>query len=81
MRRARKEDPAFKAAFESDQRLADNDWIDLPKPGRSTHIWSATLPATLKPGYHLLSVKTVDMHDRTYASRRILRVMRPADAK
>ena len=75
MRHVRSEDPAFQAAYKRDVQLKENQWIDLPKPGISTHIWGAPLPATLEPGFHLLCVKTVDMHGRTFASRRIIRVV------
>ena len=74
MQQMHKEDPKYRAAYESDQQLLDNQWIDLPAPGASTHMWGLTLPATIRPGIHLLCVKTVDMNGRAFTSRRVLRV-------
>ena len=75
MKHMRKEDPQYRAAYERDVKLADNEWMDLPKPGASTHIWGIVLPTGLKPGVHMLCVKTVDMSGREFTSRRVIRVL------
>jgi hypothetical protein len=46
----------------------------LAKPRNSHHLWKANLPADILPGAHLLQVKTVDMHERTYYAHRSFRV-------
>jgi hypothetical protein len=50
-------------------------WLDLTGPKPSAHLWSASLPAKVPAGTHLLQVRAVDRHGRQYQGRRILRVM------
>ena len=44
-----------------------------PKPKPSTHLWHGKLPL-LQPGTHAIEVRTTDMHGRTYAASRVVRV-------
>jgi hypothetical protein len=78
MKRAAVEDPAYRRAYEIDQKLKDNPWTDLPKPWRSTHIWSAPLPPTLGAGVHLIQVETTDMNGKTFTGSRVMRVVAAA---
>ncbi|MCC6127545.1 MAG: calcineurin-like phosphoesterase family protein [Pirellulales bacterium] len=75
MRRAAVEDPAYRRAYELDQQLKDNPWVDLPKPWRSTHIWSAPLPAALAEGIHLIEVETIDMNGKKFTGCRVFRIV------
>jgi len=40
----------------------------------STHIWTAPLPAVLKPGLHLIKVRATDMYGKTYTGHRTFRI-------
>jgi hypothetical protein len=75
MKRAAVEDPAYRKAYEIDQKLKDNPWVDLPRPWRSTHIWSAALPADLHEGVHLIQVETTDINGKAYTGNRVIRVV------
>jgi hypothetical protein len=74
MKRVVREDPAYRTAYERDQRITERDWIDLPKPKPSSHLWAAQLPDGLTPGVHAIHVQTVDMHGREFTAKRIFRV-------
>ncbi len=74
MKLARVEDPAYRKAYELDRQLKDNPWVDLPKPCRSTHIWSAPLPAALNEGIHVIKVETIDMYGRKFTASRVFRI-------
>ncbi len=68
------EDPAYRKAFDSDQQLPDNPWLDLPKPHASTHIWAAPFPPDLGTGMHVIQVHCTDMHGREFTARRVVRI-------
>jgi hypothetical protein len=53
----------------------------LPPVMESKHIWKASLGAKLKPGTHLVEVRTVDMFGQTYEARRTIRVKPSAAAE
>jgi len=58
-------------------KLAARDAKTFPRLGKPNvchHLWEGNLPANLKPGVHLVRVKTTDRHGRTYQSHRSLRV-------
>ena len=40
----------------------------------STHLWKSALPKTLDVGSHTIHVRTIDMHDRVYTSRKLIRI-------
>jgi len=73
-------DPAFTAIAAAELANKEKSWPSLPAPKASTHLWHAMLPKDLSPGTHLLEVRTVDMHGRTYHGRRVLRIQ-PAPNK
>ena len=58
-------------------KLAARDANTFPKPGKPKvchHLWQGKLPVDMKPGTHLVRVKTTDRHGRTYQSHRSVRV-------
>jgi len=58
-------------------KIAARDANTLPKPAKPKvchHLWYGKLPTDLKPGAHLVRVKTTDRHGRTYQSHRSVRV-------
>ena len=73
-------DPEFAALSAAGKADKEKTWRDLPAPKASPHLWHATLPKKVKAGTHILEVRTVDMHGRTYRGRRVLRI-KPAVAK
>jgi hypothetical protein len=74
MEQTRVEDPAFRLAYDSERELPERNWIELPKPAVSSHIWSAPFPDGIEPGTHLLHIRTRDMHGREFTGRRVIRV-------
>jgi len=46
----------------------------LPDARETDHLWRATLPAGLTPGYHVIEVETTDQFGQTFTGRRIIRV-------
>lgn len=46
----------------------------MPKPDETPHLWKATLPAGLRPGYHTVHVRTTDMFGAQYSASRVIRV-------
>ncbi len=67
-------DPAYQALYDRDQKLEENDWMDLPSPHRSTHLWKAQLPKDLAPGVHALSVRATDPYGNTFIDHHFFRV-------
>ena len=58
-------------------KIARRDAETLPKPAKPTvchHLWRGELTTKLKPGAHLIRVKTTDRHGRTYHAHRSIRV-------
>ncbi|MBW3540575.1 MAG: calcineurin-like phosphoesterase family protein [Planctomycetes bacterium] len=74
MERSVEEDRVFRRLFQFEEALGETPWRKLPEPKESTHLWKARLPADLPPGVHTLTVRTTDMHGRTYEARRLIRV-------
>lgn len=66
-------DPQFAQVRELENNASEKSWRDLPKPKVSPHLWKGTLPK-LRPGTHVLKVRTTDMHGRTFDDERVLRV-------
>ena len=67
-------DPEFAAISAAGRADTEKKWRDLPAPKASPHLWHAMLPKDLKPGTHMIQIKTVDMYGRTYHGRRVIRV-------
>ena len=74
-------DPEFVEISAAGRALKDKTWRDLPAPKASPHLWHSKLGTNVKAGTHMLHVRTVDMHGRTYHGRRVLRVTPAATAK
>ena len=74
MKPDQREDPGFARLHRRDEALEDNDWGDLGRPSKSSHIWIAVLPKNMAPGAHVVEVETTDMHGRVFVGKRIVRV-------
>ena len=46
----------------------------MDRPSKTRHMWTGHFPENLTVGTHTLTVRTIDMFDRTYTARRIIRV-------
>lgn len=68
------QDPAFLALKELEKGEPPPPGRKLPKPVKTTHLWRGKLPVDLKPGVHVLTVKTTDLFGQTYTVHRLLRV-------
>ncbi|MFC1545627.1 calcineurin-like phosphoesterase C-terminal domain-containing protein, partial [Gemmatimonadota bacterium] len=44
------------------------------RASRSNHMWEGSLPVDLKPGGHLIRIRTTDMHGQVFTGSRIIRV-------
>lgn len=85
MTRTLEVDPFFARLKQTEDKVPGKSWRNLPNTVKSSHLWKAQLPARLKPGVHLLRVRTKDMHGRSFWGSRILQVTpveqpRPAKA-
>lgn len=67
-------DPSFKKLSETENGAKEKSYRNLPKAKNSTHLWHANLPAGLKPGTHLLRIRTVEMDGDKLQSGRVIRV-------
>ncbi len=74
MQRRVERDPAYVALFEREENTADKPWRAMSKPKPSTHLWHGQLPEGLDAGLHLIRIRTVDMHGRTFESHRSIRI-------
>ena len=77
-------DPRFRKTYEKELKVQPLIDPALTKPKISTHMWNGSLPTTLKPGHHLLTIRSTDMHGRVYKSNKIIRVFKAkadSDAK
>ena len=68
-------DPNFVRMRKMEQELNPPVKPKLAKPALSTHLWKGQLKSGLKPGTHLLRVKTTDMHGRVFYGQRSFRVV------
>lgn len=72
-------DPNFARMREWEQSVQPPIEPKLARPALSTHLWKGQLTeeliGKLKPGTHLLRVKTTDMHGRVYYGQRSFRVV------
>ena len=77
MERAAIVDPNYQSVFDLEDALlaaSPKAWRKLPKPARSTHVWTAKLPADPPPGTHRLQVRTTDMFGKTFEASRAIRI-------
>ena len=67
-------DPNYVRMREKESKITPQIEPALKKPGKCSHLWKGKLPTDLKPGTHLLRIKTTDMHDRVFYGQRSFRV-------
>ena len=77
MDQTREIDPSFQKVFDAEAAILgeSNQWLKLPTPQESSHLWKAQLPVEAKVGTQLLHVRSVDSHDRVHTSQRIIRIV------
>ncbi|MBM4000210.1 MAG: metallophosphoesterase [Planctomycetes bacterium] len=83
MEKTAEADPHYQKLFDDEAALLATKvptWRSAAKPGISTHLWKQTLPSDLAPGIHTIRVRTVDMHDRTFEAKRVVRIVEPSTA-
>jgi hypothetical protein len=71
MRRTQRIDPFVEEVY-GRHTTVRKPWV---KPELSSHVWQATLPATLPAGTHRLSVRARDEHGRMHAAHMVLEVV------
>ena len=74
MKVTRMADPAFKAEKEREESVANRPWTSLPGPHSTPHIWTAKLPADIKPGTQVVEVRATNVIGKQFIGRRIIRV-------
>ena len=67
-------DPSFKKLSETENGVEGKSYRNLPKGKNSTHLWQAKLPNGLKPGTHLLRIRTVEMDGDEHVAGRVIRI-------
>ena len=67
-------DPFFSAVKAREDAVTEKNWIDLPGPHRTPHQWTASLPATLPMGTHLIEVRATT-GNQVVNGKRIVRVV------
>ncbi len=67
-------DPYYKALKEYEAKLPPEAGRKLPNARETDHIWTGNIPMNLKPGLHLINVRTTDMFGQTYTDQRSIRV-------
>ena len=74
MERVLQPDPQYLALKAREQDDPPPPGRRLPRPVDSSHLWRGRLPADLAVGPHLIEVRTLDMWDREFRDRRVIRV-------
>jgi hypothetical protein len=74
MMRTTMRDPFFVQLKKREALLPEELGRALPKAAKTTHIWTAMLPANPAKGLHLIHVRTTDMFGQTYTDYRSIRV-------
>ena len=69
-------DPTLVRLHKEDQAMKDKKNPNLSAPKNCPHLWKSKLPASLKEGTHLLTIKTVDMHGKEHSARKVFRVVK-----
>jgi hypothetical protein len=69
-------DPKFQRTWDAEAALLKQvkAFRQLSKPGISTHLWKAPLPANLPAGTHRIDIETTDHWGRTFEGHRVVRV-------
>lgn len=68
-------DPSFKKLSLEQNAVKEKSYRNMPKARKSTHLWHGKLPAGLKPGTHLIRVRTVELDGDRHQSGRVIRVL------
>lgn len=68
-------DPSFHKLSQKENGAKEKDYRNLPNAKKSTHLWQANLPQGLKPGTHLIRIRTVEMDGDKHQSGRVIRVL------
>lgn len=55
-------------------RMVDEDKQKIGNAMNSPHIWEATLPKDIAPGFYLINVRTTDMFGQTFTGKRAIRI-------
>jgi 3',5'-cyclic AMP phosphodiesterase CpdA len=64
-------DPFFQELFIRNEQTMKS-WV---RPERSSHIWTARLPADLGPGVHTLTVRATDEYGQLHVARKVFEVV------
>ena len=67
-------DPNYMRMYKLESQVKPPIEPKLSSPKTSAHLWKGSLPSNLKPGTHLLRIRTTDMHDRVFYGQRSFRV-------
>ena len=74
MDRFRGTDPAYVKETELESSLEKRDWIDLPRPHRTPHLYRGMLPVDLPIGSHKIEIRIRKPNGDEFVNRRIIRV-------
>lgn len=75
MKRAEENDPYYLFLKEIEKSInPPPGYKKLPDVRKSTHIWKCFLPANPTPGTYLIYVRTTDMFNQTFTSRRLIHI-------
>ena len=77
MERVLEVDPGYRQVYNLEQSVVDKNWLYLPTPKISTHLWRAQLPSDMGPGAHLLQVRATEHQGQIHQARRAIRITRP----
>lgn len=73
MKKVAEKDPYYVVMRQ--REMAADPKVKLNEPIPSGHLWKANLPASLKPGSHLLMIEGTDAYGRVHTGQRILRAV------
>lgn len=74
MERFTAEDPAFLAEVARETAAGEIDWMGLPKPHATPHLWRCPLPRISTVGTHVIEVRATDPRGKALIGRRAIRV-------
>ena len=73
-------DPTYLEVVKWEKSLGKIPWRNLPKPGASTHLWKANLPAGLSPGTYFIHVRAKNFASPNVTGRRVIRITPASDS-
>ncbi len=82
-------DPAYAAMHAAEtkllaaaeEKLEGRPWRPLPKPRPSAHLWEGAIATSPGPGWHTLTVRTIDAYGQEDLARRPIRIDGPPPAR